>query len=124
MRPIIRCSGGDGVTCREPTPWTVMDVSPRLGGQAGVGGPRVEAIGSKTAAPQRNQDHHEKRGEIMTMRHAAPRRANVATRRPLKRNSEIILAAIIYLTASCFAVIGTLGIVGIVWTLWGAIGAR
>lgn len=60
----------------------------------------------------------------MTMRHAAPRRTNVATRRPLKRSSEIILAAVIYLTASCLAVIGTLGIGGIVWTLWGAIGVR
>lgn len=60
----------------------------------------------------------------MTMRHAAPRRTNAATRRPLKRSSEIILAAIIYLTASCFAVIGTLGTVAAVWVLWGVIGAR
>lgn len=60
----------------------------------------------------------------MTMRHAAPRNSNVATRRPLRRSSEIILAAIIYLTASCFAVVGTLGIAAVVWTLWGAIGAR
>lgn len=60
----------------------------------------------------------------MTMRHAAPRRTNVATRRPLRRGSEIILAAIIYLTASCFAVVGTLGIVAVVWTLWGALGVR
>lgn len=60
----------------------------------------------------------------MTMRHAAPRGTNVATRRPLKRSSEIILAVAIYLTASCFAVIGTLGIVAVVWTLWGAIGVR
>lgn len=60
----------------------------------------------------------------MNMRHAAPRRPNVTLRRPLKRSSEIILAAIIYLTASCFAVIGTLGIVAVVWTLWGAIGVR
>ncbi|MGO0235136.1 hypothetical protein [Escherichia coli] len=60
----------------------------------------------------------------MTMRHAAPRRTNVATRRPLKRSSEIILAAIIYLTASCFAVIGTLGFVTAIWALWGAIGVR
>ena len=59
----------------------------------------------------------------MTMRHAAPRR-NVATRRPLKRSSEIILAAIIYLTASCFAVIGTLGFVMAMWVLWGALGVR
>ena len=60
----------------------------------------------------------------MSMRHAAPRRTNVATRRPLKRSSEIILAAIIYLTASCLAVIGTLGIVAVVWTLWGTLGVR
>ncbi len=60
----------------------------------------------------------------MNMRHAAPRNSNIATRRPLKRSSEIILAAVIYLTASCFAVIGTLGFVAAVWVLWGAIGAR
>lgn len=60
----------------------------------------------------------------MTMRHAAPRNTNVATRRPLRRSSEIILAAVIYLTASCFAVIGTLGIVAAIWALWGALGAR
>ena len=60
----------------------------------------------------------------MTMRHAAPRRTNAVTRRPSRRSSEIILAAVIYLTASCFAVIGTLGIVAVAWTLWGAIGAR
>lgn len=60
----------------------------------------------------------------MSMRHAAPRNSIVATRRPLKRSSEIILATIIYLTASCFAVIGTLGFVGIIWVLWGTLGAR
>ena len=60
----------------------------------------------------------------MAMRHAAPRNSNVATRSPLKRSNEIILAAVIYLTASCFAVIGTLGIVAVVWTLWGALGVR
>ena len=60
----------------------------------------------------------------MTMRHAAPRNTNVATRRPLKRSSEIILAAVIYLTASCFAVVGTLGFVMAVWVLWGALGVR
>lgn len=60
----------------------------------------------------------------MSMRHAAPRNSNVATRRPLKRSSEIILAAVIYLTASCFAVIGTLGFVWIIWALWGTIGVR
>lgn len=60
----------------------------------------------------------------MIMRHAAPRNTNVATRRPLKRSSEIILAAVIYLTASCLAVIGTLSIAAIVWVLWGALGVR
>lgn len=60
----------------------------------------------------------------MGMRRAAPRHTNAVTRRPLKRNSEIILATIICLTASCFAVIGTLGIVAVVWTLWGALGVR
>lgn len=60
----------------------------------------------------------------MTVRHAAPRRTNVATRRPLKRSSEIILATIIYLTASCLAVIGTLGFVAAIWVLWGALGVR
>lgn len=60
----------------------------------------------------------------MSMRHAAPKRTNAATRRPSRRGSEIILAAIIYLTASCLAVVGTLGFVGIIWVLWGAIGVR
>lgn len=60
----------------------------------------------------------------MNMRHAASRDTNVATRRPLKRSSEIILAAIIYLTASCFAIVGTLGVVAAMWILWGAIGVR
>lgn len=60
----------------------------------------------------------------MTMRHAASKNTNVATRRPLKRNSEIILAAVVYLTASCLAVVGTLGFVAAIWVLWGAIGVR
>lgn len=60
----------------------------------------------------------------MNMRHAAPRRTNAVTRRPLKRSSEIIFAAIIYLTASCLAVIGTLGFVAAIWVLWGALGVR
>lgn len=60
----------------------------------------------------------------MNMRHAASRRTNVATRRPLRRSSEIILAAVIYLTASCFAVVGTLSVVAVVWVLWGALGVR
>lgn len=60
----------------------------------------------------------------MTMRHAASRSTNAVTRRPLKRSSEIILAAVIYLTASCLAVIGTLGFVAAIWVLWGALGVR
>lgn len=60
----------------------------------------------------------------MSMRHAAPRRTNAVSRRPLKRSSEIILAVVIYLSASCFAVVGTLGFVAAIWVLWGAIGAR
>lgn len=60
----------------------------------------------------------------MSMRHATPRRTNVATRRPLKRSSEIILATVIYLTASCLAVVGTLGVVAAIWTLWGVLGVR
>lgn len=60
----------------------------------------------------------------MNMRHAAPRRTNTATRLPLKRSSEIILAAIIYLTASCLAVVGTLGFVAAIWVLWGTLGVR
>lgn len=60
----------------------------------------------------------------MTMRHAAPGRTNVVTPRPLKRSSEIILAAVIYLTASCLAVVGTLGFVAAIWVLWGTLGVR
>ena len=60
----------------------------------------------------------------MSMRHAAPRRTSVTARRPLKRSSEIILAAIIYLTASCLAVVGTLGFVAAIWVLWGTLGVR
>lgn len=100
------------------------------GGRLTLGGwtggrrtPRVKAIGSKAAAPQHKPKHGE-RQIIMSMRHAAPKRTNVATRRPLKRSSEIILAAVIYLTASCFAVVGTLGVVAAIWVLWGTLGVR
>lgn len=60
----------------------------------------------------------------MNMRHAAPGNTSVATRRPLRRSSEIILAAIIYLTTSCLAVVGTLGFVAAIWVLWGMLGVR
>lgn len=58
------------------------------------------------------------------MRHAAPRHTNVASRRSLRRSGEIILAAVIYLTASCLAAVGTLGFVAAIWVLWGALGVR
>ena len=60
----------------------------------------------------------------MNMRHAAPRNTDVAICRPLKRSGEIILAAVIYLTASCLAVVGTLGFVAAIWVLWGTLGGR
>lgn len=60
----------------------------------------------------------------MNMRHAAPKHTNAATRRLLKRNGEIIIAAVIYLTASCLAVVGTLGFVAAIWVLWGMLGVR
>lgn len=60
----------------------------------------------------------------MNMRHAARRHTNAATRRSLKRSGEIILAAVIYLTASCLAVVGTLGFVAAIWVLWGVLGVR
>lgn len=60
----------------------------------------------------------------MSMRHAASRYPRPLTSRPLKRSSEIILATVIYLTASCLAVIGTLGFVAAIWVLWGTLGVR
>lgn len=60
----------------------------------------------------------------MSMRHAAPKYTTAATRRPLRRSSEIILAAVIYMTASCLAVVGTLGFAAAIWVLWGALGVR
>ena len=78
----------------------------------------------QTGQALHNQDHYGEREDTMTMRHAAPRRTNAATRRHLKRNSEIILAVVIYLTASCFAMVGTLGFVAAIWVLWGTLGVR
>lgn len=66
----------------------------------------------------------EKEEISMNMRHAAPKHANTPPRRPLRRGSEIIIAAVIYLTASCFAVVGTLGFVAAIWVLWGTLGVR
>lgn len=121
---------GDGLTCLTQHTGVWWTSHPR--GWTGYHqGHIVKAIGSKTAAsqtgrPPRNatKTNHEEREDTMNMRHAAPRNTDVATRRPLKRSSEIILAAVIYLTASCFAVVGTLGVVAAIWILWGALGVR
>lgn len=130
MWPAARCSGGwADVSGTNP-----LDCGGRLTLVVWTGrhrGPRVKAIGSKTAARQTGQTPRTTiqtvtMGEkvTMNMRHAAPKRTNVASRRPLKRSSEIILAAVIYLTASCFAVVGTLGFVAAIWVLWGTLGVR
>lgn len=58
------------------------------------------------------------------MRHATSRHPRPLQCRPLKRSSEIILAAVIYLTASCLVMVGTLGFVAAIWVLWGALGVR
>lgn len=110
----------------------VVDQRPRMWWTSHTGGVdrtpseplELSPSGGKTVPRNTTKTNHEERGDTMNMRHAAPRRTNVATRRPLKRSSETILAAIIYLTASCLAVVGTLGVVAAIWTLWGAIGAR
>ena len=117
------CFGGDGLTCTEPNPQCDGRLT-SVGWTGGHRGLRLKAIGGKTASRNTTKTNHGERGDIMSMRHAAPRNSNVATRRPLKRSSEIILAAIIYLTASCFAVAGTLGVVAAIWVLWGALGIR
>ena len=119
------------IAMSEVTGWRVMDVSLRWCGQASVTALELRPSGARqrpdragrTPRTTAETDHGE-REIIMSMRHAAPKHSNAATRRPSRRGSEIILATIIYLTASCFAVIGTLGVVAVVWTLWGAIGVR
>lgn len=126
---VPRCSGGDGLTCREPTPQIVADVSPWWGGRASIGALELRPSGARqwpvrrgrrsTAQPRPSQ----RRGQT-TMRHAALRHPRTLTRRPLKRSSEIILATVIYLTASCLAVVGTLGFVAAIWVLWGTLGVR
>ena len=121
---------GDGLTCREPTPQIVADVSPRWGGRVSIGTLELRPSGARQRPVRRGRrptaqpDHHRERGDTMNVRHAAPKHTNAATRRPLKRSSEIILAVTIYLTASCLAVIGTLGFVAAIWVLWGALGVR
>ena len=69
MWPIIRCSRGDGMACREPTHHSVADVSPRWGGQASTGalelrpsGARQQPARVKQGAQQHKQDHHRERG--------------------------------------------------------------
>lgn len=43
---------GGGLSCLEPTPWSVMGVSPRWGRQAGVGTVELSPSGGKTVARQ------------------------------------------------------------------------
>ena len=72
MWPIIRCSGGDGLTCRGPTHQSVTDVSPWKGGQASIGALELRPSGARqwpvrrgrrsTAQPRpslRKRGHHE-----------------------------------------------------------------
>mgnify|MGYP000927772533 CR=1 FL=1 len=124
-------SGVVGRTCLNPTSGVVVNVSLDWCGQAGIVVLELRPSGARQQPARMGQTPcsttqiiAEKDGDAMTMRHAAPKHSNVAPRRPLKRSSEIILAAIIYLTASCLAVIGTLGVAAVAWTLWGAIGVR
>ena len=131
MRPsphrLSWCSGVVGCVCGANIPKRDGRLTP-VGGTGHHLAPRVKAIESKTATRRggcpRNTTKTMERGDTITMRHAAVKRTNVATRRSLKRSNEIILAAIIYLTASCFAVIGTLSVVAAIWVLWGTLGVR
>ena len=94
-----------------------------VGGQATIGNLELRPSGARQT-PRNEIKTIAEREETMSMRHAAAKRTNAVTRRPLKRSSEIILAAIIYLTASCFAVVGTLGFVAAIWVMWGTLGVR
>lgn len=58
MRLITRCSGGDRVTCREPTHQIVADVSPQWGGQASIGALELRPSGGKTVARQTGRTLH------------------------------------------------------------------
>lgn len=55
MRPITRCSGGDGVTCREPTPQIVVDVSPWWGGRASIGVLELRPSGARQQPDRRGR---------------------------------------------------------------------
>ena len=70
--PVTRCSGGDGLTCREPIPQIVADVSPWWCGQAAIGALELRPSGARqwpvrwgrrsTAQPRpsrRKRGHHE-----------------------------------------------------------------
>ena len=131
----IRLSWRSGVVGRRVwTQHTAVRWASRPGGVDGVSigalelrpsGAGQQPVRVKQDAPATHPKPTMKKEEdTMNMRHAAPRRTNAATRRHLKRSSEIVLAAIIYLTASCFAVVGTLGIAVAIWVLWGVLGVR
>ena len=57
MRPIARCSGGDGLTCQEPNPKCDGRLTP-VGWTGKHRRPRVKAVGSKTVARQTGQTLH------------------------------------------------------------------
>lgn len=79
VRPVTRCSGVTGVTCREPTPQIVADVSPWWGGRASIGALELRPSGARqwpvgrggrpTAQPRpsrRKKRRHEHEARIIT----------------------------------------------------------
>lgn len=55
---IIRCSGGDGLACREPTPQIVADVSPWWGGRASIGDLELRPSGARQWPARMGQTLH------------------------------------------------------------------
>lgn len=58
MWPITRCSVGDGLTCREPTPQIVADVSPQWGGQASIDALELRPSGARQRPARVGQTLH------------------------------------------------------------------
>lgn len=116
---------GDGLSCLEPTPQNVTGASPREGGQVGIVAIELRPSGARQQPARRGRrPTAQSRPLWRKRRHHDHEACGVGAhqrcpRRPLRRSGEIILAAIIYLTASCFAVVGTLGFVAAIWVLWG-----
>ena len=55
MRPVTRCSGGDGLTCREPTHHSVANVSLRWCGQASIGALELRPSGARQRPARRGR---------------------------------------------------------------------